>query len=180
MRKEGAVGTDQPVWAAGHIYMKVRIVKREMPDGAQRCGPETEEIEVVIYCAEETEKVRELKAAILAEGCRYRGTDGDRSVLLDPKEIFYFEAVDGKVFACLASRVWQVAWSLERLERELAGRNYLRASRQILMNLERVGEFTSTMGNRIIATMENGEKIIISRHYARLLRAFLKQERGEG
>lgn len=154
--------------------MKVRIVKRERPDGAGRGNPEAEEIEVVIYCAEETQEVRELRAAILAKGRRYWGTDGDRSALLDPKEIFYFEAVDGKVFACLASRVWQVTGSLERLERELAGRNYLRASKQILVNLERVGEFTSTMGNRVIATMENGEKIIISRHYARLLRALLK------
>ncbi|MBD5460004.1 MAG: LytTR family transcriptional regulator [Lachnospiraceae bacterium] len=154
--------------------MKVRIVKREMGDPAADCSQEAEEVEVVIYCTEETERVRELRDAILAKERRYRGTDGDRSALLDPEEIFYFESVDKKVFACLASRVWQVSGSLERLEKELAGRNYLRASKSVLMNLGRVEEFTSTMGNRIIATMENGEKIVISRHYARRLRMLLK------
>lgn len=154
--------------------MKVRIMQREMSDSAAGHDPEAEEVEVVIYCAEETEKIRKLRDAIMAKERRYRGTDGDRSALLDPEEIFYFESVDKKVFACLASSVWQVSGSLERLERELAGRNYLRASKSVLMNLERVEEFTSTMGNRIIATMENGEKIVISRHYARQLRMLLK------
>lgn len=138
------------------------------------CEPEDQDIEVVIYCREETDKVMRLAEMIRNMDYQLKGTDGGNTALLDPGEIYYFEAVDGKVFAYLKSHVWQVPKSLDTLERELTGRNFFRASKSVLLHLMFVEEFASTMGNRIIATMENGEKVIISRHYAKLLRDLMK------
>jgi len=46
----------------------------------------------------------------------------------------------------------------------------------MILNLRHVKKFKSSMGNRIIATLDNEENVIISRHYSKILRAYLKEE----
>lgn len=152
--------------------MKVRIVeeKTRKPD----------DIEVVIYCHEYNETVREAERHIQTLGGWLTGTKEGKSCRLFPADIYYFEVVDSRTFAYLKESVWQVQGSLEGLEKWLQKdgvNSFFRVSKSCLINLKRVAHFTSTMGSRIIAAMENGERIMISRHYARLLRAYMKAGR---
>lgn len=138
----------------------------------------TEEAEAVIYCHKRTEEISGIENYIRGLGIRLLGACGEQSCHLKPEEIYYFEAVDGKTFAYLKEKVWQVGKSLENLENMFADNvswGFFRVSKACIVNLHHVEHFTSTMGNRIIATMENGEQVIVSRHYARLLRAFIKE-----
>ena len=139
-----------------------------------------EEPEVVIYCDEENSRTRALVDFIHAMELRLVGVDGSSSCPLRPEDIFYFETVDGRVFAYLESRVWQIAKSLEALEKDLGNSwngGFLRISKSCIVNLNHVEQLTSIMGNRIQMRMENGEEVIASRHYASLLRAYLKAGR---
>lgn len=141
-----------------------------------------EETEVVIYCDRENSSTRALQSFIRAMEMRLVGLDGSSSCQLRPEDIFYFDTADGKVFAYLESRVWQVAKSLETLEKELGGLwdvGFFRISKSCIVNLRHVEQLTSTMGNRIVMRMENGEEVIVSRHYARRLRLYLKAGKGE-
>ena len=45
---------------------------------------------------------------------------------------------------------------------------------EIYGNIYRIDHLKSEPGNRILATMENGEKVMISRKYAKGLRQILK------
>ncbi len=151
------------------MSMKVRVV--------ENAKSLTEEAEAVIYCHERTEETDSVESYIRGLGINLLGTDGEQSCRLKPGEIYYFEVVDGRTFAYLEEKVWQVGKSLETLENmfaDSASLGFFRVSKACIINLHHVDYFTSTMGNRIIATMENGEQVIVSRHYARLLRAFIK------
>ena len=44
----------------------------------------------------------------------------------------------------------------------------------MIINLDFIDKFETTMGNRIVATLENDEEVIISRYYAKQLRTYLR------
>lgn len=152
--------------------MKIRVVTREHPRG--------EEPEVIVYCDQKDGEVERLLKLLESLEIRISGTRERVSRQLKPEEIYYFETVDGRVFAYLKEEVWQVQESLEALSRILEdGRSegFFRAGKSCILNLRHVEQLTSIMGNRIAARMENGEEVIISRHYARLLRICLRENR---
>ncbi len=107
-------------------------------------------------------------------GTKLTGDADGETLLFLPGDIFYFEAVDGRVFAYLEKSVVAVSASLEKLEEQLGESGFVRVSKSVVMNVNEVRAFQGMMGNRIIATMNNGEQIIVSRHYAKEVRAFLK------
>ncbi len=149
--------------------MKIRI--EEKAKGA------IEEPEVVIYCYERTKEINAIESYVKAFGCTLTGVNGQHSCQLKPEDIFYFEVVDGKTFAYLQEAVWQVSKSLEALESMLGEGGtleFFRVSKSCLINMYHVEHFTSTVGSRIVATMENKEKVVISRHFAKQLRAYMK------
>lgn len=86
----------------------------------------------------------------------------------------YLESVDGVVYAYLADRVLQVKISLWTAAAGFEGRGFLRCSKSMVINLYKISHLKSEPGNRICATMENGEQVMISRKYAKDLRQRLK------
>lgn len=153
--------------------MKIKVITGKRHPG--------EEPEVIIYCNEENQEVKQLVRLIRAMDVRLTGSNENLSCSLRPEEIYYFESVDGRVFAYLEKKVWQVPHSLEGLERLLkagSGSSFFRISKSCIINLDHVDHLTSMMGNRIMARMENGEEVIISRHYAGRFRDYLKCGRG--
>ena len=152
--------------------MKIKVITGKRQPG--------EEPEVIIYCEEENQEVRRLVSLIRSMDLRIAGSKDNISCSLRPEDIYYFEAVDGKVFAYLEQKVWQVPHSLEGLERLLnagGGSSFFRVSKSCIINVDHVEHLTRMMSNRIMARMENGEDVIISRHYAGMFRDYLKYGR---
>ena len=74
-------------------------------------------------------------------------------------------------------RVWtnipafyQTALTLAELEGRYGELGYLRVSKSAVINLHRIRSLKSRTGGRIEASLENGERLVVSRHYAPLLR----------
>lgn len=146
--------------------MKIRIQQRPVPTG--------EENEVILLCDRTDAEIREAIEKLKTVGYTLTGSWQNQTAILKPEDIFYIEIVDGRAFAYMQENVWQLSKSLETLELELESSKFFRVSKSVLVNLSRIAWLESTMGNRITATLENGEKVIISRHYAKILRAYLK------
>lgn len=146
--------------------MKITIQQRPVPTG--------EENEVILHCDRIDTEIREAMEKLKIVGYTLTGTWQSQTAILKPENIFYIEIVDGRSFAYMQEDVWQLSKSLETLELELESSKFFRVSKSVLVNLNRVAYLESTMGNRITATLENGEKVIISRHYAKILRSYLK------
>lgn len=137
---------------------------------------ESQEKEIIIRCNGVDEEVNYLKSVIESLGQRLIGQEDGETVFLKPGEIYYFEYVDYYVFAYTRNKCYKISYSLEKLEKMYQYLGYMRCSKSMIINMNFVDRLKSTMGNRIVATLENGEKVMISRHFAKLLRAYLKSE----
>jgi len=101
----------------------------------------------------------------------------DLNVYIDNKnfklaisEVFYVESVDFKTFVCVESTVYQSRLKLYQIEETLVKGNFLRISRQVIVNLNKIRNVSSAGGGRIEIKLINNEKLIVSRQYASALK----------
>lgn len=99
--------------------------------------------------------------------------EGGGICLVELTEIYYFESVDDKVFAYAENDVAEVKWKLYELEERLAGGDFIRIAKSMILNLSKVKRFAPYMGGRFEALLENGEKVLISRQYVPELKKVL-------
>lgn len=102
------------------------------------------------------------------------GRKGKELFLLKYGDILYFECVDNVVFAYTDSEAYQIYFSLMELEDKTKSMSFFRCNKSFIVNIKKITVLRSNLGNRIDATLKNGEHIVISRHYAKRLREILK------
>lgn len=129
------------------------------------------ESEVVLRCSELDQEMLWV-LSMLRSGLQKLCVWGEtrEAVLLAPGEVFYCDSVEERTFVYTAEAVYQTALSLAELEGRYGDLGFFRVSKGAVVNLHRIHSLKSQPGNRIEATLETGEKLIVSRHYAPLLR----------
>ena len=132
------------------------------------------EEEVVIRYAQMTGQIQAIVELVQGTGKRIRAVWEENTFLLKPEEIYYFESVDGGTFAYAEDKVGRVSESLGELAGRYEGRGFFRCSKSMVLNIYKISYLKSEPGNRICATMENNEQVLISRRYAKELRRILK------
>ena len=137
------------------------------------------EDEVIIRYLQMNDEVETIASVVQSYGKRIEGYEDGRQLFLLPEKIYYFESVDGATYAYLKDMVCKVSDSLERLAICYEDRGMFRCSKSMVINIYKISYLKSEPGNRICATMENGEKVMISRRYARILRQILKGGRDD-
>ena len=143
--------------------MKIDIKK--VPEG---------EDELILRYKELTPVVKRILDAVNADDHRLIGRIDDRRIVIDAEEILYFETVDDKSFAYTASEVIRLDDSLQGILETLDDIRFFRCSKSMIININKVRVLKSMSSNRIDATLENGEHIMISRTYASDFRKILK------
>lgn len=126
-------------------------------------------------------KSSEVEAILLFMDKKQRkimGKEGDTKVLVSPEEMLYAESVDNKTFVYTKDKVIQTDSTLAALALFLDDIQYFRCSKSMIVNIDRVARLKSLSSNRIDATLENGEHIMISRTYASEFRKILKGDFG--
>lgn len=89
-------------------------------------------------------------------------------------DLLYLESVDDKLFAYTKSIVLKIDGSLNSFMTDYDDGSFFRCSKSMVINVSMVKSLKSLSSNRIDATMEGGEHIIISRRYASEFRRLLK------
>jgi DNA-binding LytR/AlgR family response regulator len=163
--------------------MKITIEFLKQSENDLDATVEQGETELIIRCKKNPEDqqalpvdVRELLEYLDHKNFKLSGTQDGATYPLNPEDIYYFEYVDGKTFAYTKDQVYKIPQSLDYMEKILKHKAFFRCSKGMILNLKRVLRFQSVMGNRIIALMENKEEVVVSRHYAKMLRASLKED----
>ena len=105
------------------------------------------------------------------------GKTETESLCVDAEEILFVESVDDKVFAYTWDKILRIEGTLNSFLIEVNDESFFRCSKSMVINVNRVKALKSLSSNRIDATMEGGEHIIISRRYASDFRRLLKGER---
>ncbi|MBQ5330673.1 MAG: LytTR family transcriptional regulator [Oscillospiraceae bacterium] len=124
-----------------------------------------EEDEVIIRCSELDEELLHLINLLKKGKTRITGYSDKGIRQLLPKEIYYFEAVDNKVFACCEKDVFEVRQKLYELEETFERGDFKRISKSVIVNIAFIQYISPMLGSRLEATLMNGEKVIISRQY---------------
>ena len=101
-----------------------------------------------------------------------RTDSGSVSIKLD--DVLYLESVDDKLFVYTTTDVARLDGSLNSFMSDVADDNFFRCSESMIINIGKVKALKSLSSNRIDATMEGGEHIMISRRYAAEFRKLLR------
>lgn len=128
--------------------------------------PALRETVVTVTCPALDDATARLLASLRAFDHKLTGLLGGQTWLLEPEDIFYIETVDKLVFLYGEKEVWESPLRLYELEERLCGGSFLRAGKSCLVNLDRIQSLRPEMGGRLQLTMQNGERLFVSRQYA--------------
>ena len=132
-----------------------------------------EEDEIIVRCHTLDEDVMCLICRLKDEKSSLTAYQDRDIVKLSPKDIYYFEAVDNKVFACCEKKVYEIKLKLYEIEEGFSNRDFIRISKSIIVNLNKIKSVSPMFNGRFEAKLQNDEKIIISRQYVHVLKKAL-------
>ena len=90
--------------------------------------------------------------------------------IVSAKDVLYFESVDKKTFFYTADKVFETQMRLYEIEDRLANCGFVRIGKSIVVNLKEVASLKSDVAGKMIATLSNGERAVISRAYTPLVK----------
>lgn len=102
----------------------------------------------------------------------------EEKVLLDMNAIYYVDSVDKRLFAYTKEQVYRLSGNLQLLEAELADYGYVRINKSNLVNIYKIHKIKPEANMRVMAILDNGEKLYINRSYKRSFQNYLENRRG--
>lgn len=135
--------------------MKLNIFKRI----------EFTEPEITLKYSEETPQIKNLIGTlrIFCQSIQAEKDGSSHNIRLD--EIFYIESVDEKSYIYTKDYVYECKHKLYILEKMFEDTSFIRVSKSCIINIARLKSVRPFINGKFEATMRNGEKIIINRHY---------------
>lgn len=133
-------------------------------------NPALDDIEVSVACPRIDERVQRIVSALGAFDRALVGERDGATYRLDVDDVCYAETVDGKTFLYTADAVYQTPLKLYELEERLAGTEFVRASKQMLVNFDHVASIRPAPNARLQLMLDNGEAVIVSRQYAPVIK----------
>ncbi len=94
----------------------------------------------------------------------------NETYLIETDKILYIEAVDRKTFVYTNSENYESELKLYEIEQELIERDFLRISKNSIVNLRKIKSLKTDVNRKIRITLQNGEQIVVSRMYSDELR----------
>lgn len=134
--------------------------------------------QVLIDCVEITPEIRDICAYVRSKGTNLIGIYDGKICQFELQEVFYFEALDEKVFAYTKSQVYEMKARLYEVEEAYRTYQFIRCSKSIVLNLMLLEGISPALNGRFFAHMKNGEKIMISRQYVPMLKQTVMGEKG--
>ena len=136
--------------------MRITIDEREDAQG----------IEVVIVCGKTDRQVLDIVARLRMFDRKVTGSAGGGTHVVSAEDVLYVESVDKHTFFYTADGVYETPLRLYEMEERLEGCDFLRVAKGCVVNFRRIASLRPEMNGRLMATMDNGEQVVISRQYA--------------
>lgn len=134
----------------------MKIVIEELPEGV--------EDEVIFKCHQMSPELLHIISILKAQDTMiaYEGNEIHR---INPSDLYYIESVDNKVYIYDKEHVYESKRKLYELEESLVNINFLRVSKSVILNLSKIKSLSPALSGRFEASLDNGERVIISRQY---------------
>lgn len=140
----------------------MKIIMENIPEGS--------EPEIIIRCNEPDDNLLQLIYAIRSSGKKLIGFSDTRITLVSPKDVYYFEAVDQKIFIYCREKVYESRLKLYEIEAEYEHGDFFRATKSTILNIAKIESVHPVFSGRFEALLDNGEKVFISRQYVPALK----------
>ena len=131
---------------------------------------------VEIHCREVTSETERLERYISRFDERLQATSEGNTYNVQLDEILYIESVDKKTFLYTTGHVLQTEKRLYELEELLDEKTFFRASKSVIVNLNKITKLKPEVTRNILATLANGEVIVISRRNVKALKELIGLE----
>jgi DNA-binding LytR/AlgR family response regulator len=145
----------KPQQRKGAIVLKVTITE----------DPNIQETEISIVCSKMTNEINDIVSKISAIEMTVAGKKDEEIFLIPVKDIFYFESVDGSVFFYTENEIYEAMGKLYKIEESLTNLQFSRISKTIIANLDKMLSIKKAKNSRLVATLVNQEKIVVSRQF---------------
>ena len=128
---------------------------------------------VEIHCREITSETERLERYIRRFDERIIGSSEGQAHTIAVEQILYIEAVDKKTFLYTPGNVYETDKKLYDLEEMLDGKPVFRCSKSVIVNLNKITKLKPEVTRNILATLTNGEVVVISRRNVKQLKALI-------
>ncbi len=128
---------------------------------------------VEIHCREITSKTERLERYIRRFDERIIGSSEGQAHTIALEQILYIEAVDKKTFLYTPGNVYETDKKLYELESLLDEKTFFRCSKSVIVNLNKITKLKPEVTRNILATLTNGEVVVISRRNVKQLKALI-------
>lgn len=130
-------------------------------------------LKVLIQCRKADNEVLRLKTHIELFDNRLYAKKGNEYCFVNTSEILYFETVDNHTFLYTLEDVLEIRQKLYELEDYLSEKDFIRISKSLIVNINKIRSLKPELNRTILATMCNGERLSISRKYVPEIRKLL-------
>ncbi len=127
--------------------------------------PVGSEPEIIIKCNEPDESLLQLIYSIKSTPKKLIGFTDLKMHIVNPKDVFYFESVDNKVFIYCKEKVFESKLKLYEIETQYENLGFFRASKSTILNIGKIESVSPVFYGKLEALLQNGEKVFISRQY---------------
>lgn len=132
-----------------------------------------QEEEILVKCHEVDDKILSYVKNFELQYDDLIGYEGDTIHRLKFVDVYYFEAVDNKVFIYCRNKIYESKQKLYELEELCGVKKFFRASKSFIVNISKIDYIKPSLSGRFNATLDNGETIVVSRQYVPLLKSKL-------
>lgn len=136
------------------------------------------ETEITVNCNQINEEIERLVTSIRMYELKISGKKNGQQYSLEVSDIVYIESVDKRTFLYTLTDTYESSLKLYELEDKLVDVDFLRASKNCLVNLNHIISIENELYSRLILTMPRNVKIIVSRQYAFVIRQKLEAYNG--
>lgn len=136
-------------------------------------NPELNETQVIINCNSIDQEVEKIINTLKIIDMKLTGTLEGQTYILDPTNVLYIDTVDKKTFLYSDTAVYETPYRLYEMEEQLMKHDFLRIGKSCLVNFRRILALKAEFDGRIQLTLENQERLIVSRQYANSIKSKL-------
>jgi len=129
-----------------------------------------ETLEILIKCFKITDDIRKLESLLQSHTKKLSCIKEGITYLIDTDDVLYFESVDKNTFLYTESDVYEFSLRLYEIEEILSKVGFIRSAKSQILNTHKINTLCPDFGGRIEVTMVGGEKLIVSRQYAKSLK----------
>lgn len=135
-----------------------------------------EDIEITIKYSQKDKRLTRIIEYLQSCDLQIKCSVDDMEQMIYISDIYYIESVDKKTFVYLEKEVYHIDLRLYQLKEKLQNFGFVRISKSCLLNINVMKNIRPLFNSRMEATLNNGEKVYVSRKYLNEVKKALRNE----